>query len=151
LVQLALLDVRGTPEEVASVLNLVPPYALSGDGRDVRTFRDGTSEQVERAAGTVRRWWRSQNEEDRSAVLRDRGGRPSGSRTVGTDSDQVYEHLSTVLASFGHVSGAKLVREWQRNVRGSAGAMLRELMGKPVGAPPPALRTVQRALKDLRQ
>lgn len=151
LVQLALLDVHGTPDEVANVLNLVPPYALSGDGRDLRRVRDGTSEQVERAANRVRRWWRSQQHDDRSEALRDRGGRPSGSLTVGVGTDLVYEHLQTVLARFDNVNGVKLCREWKRNVKGSAGVMLRNLMGKQVGEAPPALRTLQRALKDLRQ
>jgi hypothetical protein len=151
LVQLALLDVQGTPDEVASVLNLVPPYALSGDGRDLRNVRDGTSEQVERAASTVRRWWRSQQEDNQREALKDRGGRPSGSRTVGTGTGLVYEHLPSVLARFGNVNGAKLCRDWRRNVKGSAGVMLRDLMGERAGDAPPALRTLQRALKDLRQ
>ena len=113
--------------------------------------QSGNDRSSERAANRVRRWWRSQQHDDRSEALRDRGGRPSGSLTVGVGTDLVYEHLQTVLARFDNVNGVKLCREWKRNVKGSAGVMLRNLMGKQVGEAPPALRTLQRALKDLRQ
>jgi hypothetical protein len=151
LIQLALLDRGGTPEDVVSELNLLPPYALSGDGRDLRNVRDGTNEQVERAAVTVRRWWRSQHEDDQTEVLRVRGGRPGGSRTAGSDTSLLYEHLPAVLARCPHVNAKKLIRQWQQNVAGSAGVALRELMGKRVGDRPPAERTLQRALKNIRQ
>jgi hypothetical protein len=43
-----------------------------------------------------------------------------------------------------------VIREWKRNVKGSAGVRLRYLMGRRVGDPPPSLRTLQRAISDLR-
>lgn len=151
LVQVALLDVRGSPEQVIAALNLSPPYALSGDGRDLKEVRDGTTADVERAASAVRRWWRSQQDGDRSTELKNQGGRPSGSRTAGADTSLVYEHLPAVLAESPRVTAQGLIRDWKRNVKGSAGVRLRDLMGRRVGDPPPSLRTLQRAIRDLRQ
>ncbi len=151
LVQLALLDLRGTPEEIVDALNLSPPYSLSSDGRGVRNVRDGTNEQVERAASAVRRWWRSQQEDDRSHTLRDRGGRPEGSRTRGSDTGLLYEYVPVLLEDFPGASASALIRQWQRNTKGSAGVRLRDLMGKHVGDPAPSPRTLQRILKELRQ
>ena len=151
LVQLALLDVHGTPEEVADVLNLVPPYSLSGDGRDLMTLRDGTSEGVERAANTVRRWWRSQHDDDRSAALRDRGGRQTGSRTSRGDSDSLREHLPAVMAPSPPSARPSCSGSGRRTWPVAPGSRWRQPMGKRVGDPPPAPRTLQRAVKEVRQ
>jgi hypothetical protein len=153
LTQLLLLDIdlAGPPGAIVERLNLLPPYAIKGDGRGVTNVRDGISRPTENASATVRIWWRSQQSDDRSETLRDRGGRPTGSTTTGSDTAGLKAHLPAVLARHSDANAGRMRREWQGNVAGSAGRMLRERMRKRVGEPAPAATTLQRLVAEAKK
>ena len=81
-------------------------------------------------------------------MVRETGGRPTG-KTAETAA--LREHLEKVLVQYPKLTAGAIVRDWKRNIDGSAGRRLRELMGRKTGEVPPPTRTLERLIGEFRK
>jgi hypothetical protein len=146
LTQLTFCDFEGqSPESVVENLPFLAPYVIQADGRGIGQVRDGITKPVGVAAEALRQHWRSRQLDDRSGVLRDTGGRPLGHSRATAD---LQEHLMSVLSKYPTTTGGAIVKSWKLNT--GAGKMLRELMGSKSGVAPPAQKTIETLIGELR-
>ncbi len=148
LTQLMLCAYEGqSPEDVVDNLGMTPPYVIQARRSGaVHVARKIPS--VEDSAQALRRLRRSQQLDDRSEVVRETGGRPTG-KTAETAA--LREHLEKVLVQYPKLTAGAIVRDWKRNIDGSAGRRLRELMGRKTGEVPPPTRTLERLIGEFRK
>jgi hypothetical protein len=122
--------------ELAANMNHGAPFAVTRDGRGFGNFRDGTGVRLAAASDRIRQWWRAQQEDDRSAVLRADSAQ-GGRRTARTNADRQQrrrEALRQVLSEYRNVAemsdrsaASYLYRTYGRP--NTAGARLAELLG----------------------
>lgn len=136
------------PELLARNLPFFGGYAYLGDGA-ILMLSDRLNDRQKDDAGRLRDHFRAGQAGFSGNIVRVRGGRPEGSATVGSLASTLAEVLPEVLRQFPDTTAAGLHREWFRP-QGTAGRLLRDLMGKGPSDAPPSLSTLQKALKKLR-
>jgi hypothetical protein len=135
------------PETLAERLAFLPEFGYLAAGSAI-TFSDRMNVRQRRDADVLRRDYR-QRQPDCGAVERNRGGRPRGSATKGSDAELLASVLPRVLERFPSVTASQLRRQWT-GLGDGPGRMLRELMCRNAADQCPSLRSIERALKDIR-
>jgi hypothetical protein len=125
------------PEKLAEGLTRIPDFGFDIDGRGIH-FSDRLNARQRRDADLVRQHYRERQPGFGGEAVRNRGGRPQGSRGRESIAETLAGVLPQVLERFPNATASQLQREWT-----GPGKRLRGLMGDRW---PPSETTLRRAL-----
>lgn len=143
LVALAQLVVRpAVPVSAVDDLVLVGPSAFSRNGRALVDDRDGRGQRGITRSNQIRVDWRERWVGNETRRLGNRGGRPKGSNSPGSDTQQLRELLPKLLTDFPAMTPRSLRSEWRSSDPTTAGRQLRSLMGRSASDPAPGENSI---------
>ncbi len=134
------IDWSMTPSEMVRTLDVPSLSGVGDSGYRAVSVRRGQSRPHRNVDDRIRSDWQDRLAEGQD--LRDRGGRPTGSA--------VDDAVAEMLSKYPDATASRMLKDWQRNVRGSAGVRLRELLGRPIDQPP-SRSSLDKALNKARK